>query len=172
MHTDNSEPVSIPKERYDLQILYALRRIVQAINIHSRKLKTEYDITAPQLVTLMALCDLGPMTIARLSKEIHLSASTLVGIIDRLETKELVVRERCKEDRRKILVHPADKGKQFVERAPSPLQETLAKALAGLPEEEQRTIALSLKRVFELMEAGELEETPLMEEVFTGFSAT
>ncbi len=156
MTSNNELTVDIPEERYDLQILYSLRRIIQASNIHSRRLKTEHDITAPQLVSLMALCDIGPMTIARLAKEVYLTPSTLVGIIDRLESRGLVVRERNKEDRRKVLIHATDKGKEFAAQAPSPLQDTLAKALSELPDSEQRTIALSLKRIFKLMEEKKL----------------
>ena len=155
--------INIPDERYDLRILQSMRRIVRSIDIHSRKLNMQHDVTAPQLVSLLAICEHGPLTIAALSKEIHVSASTLVGIIDRLETKEFVVRERDTQDRRKVLIHATKKGKKFATDAPSPLQETLAQALGDLNELEQSTIALSLERIVELMEATELDAAPMLE---------
>lgn len=159
---ENTE-IIIPDERLDLRISQSLRRIVRSIDIHSRKLHHEYDITAPQLLTLTSISENEPLTIASLSINIHLSSSTLVGIIDRLENKNLVVRQRDTKDRRKVMIHTTDKGKVFIASAPSLLQETMANSLAKLTELEQSTIALSLERVVELMEAQDLDAAPLLE---------
>ena len=48
---------------------------------------------------------------------------------------------------------PSPKGHQLAEHAPSPLQDTLAQALKELSELEQATIAFSLQRIVEMMEA-------------------
>lgn len=154
---------AIPGQRHDLRILQSLRRIVRSIDIHSRKLSMRHDVTAPQLITLLAICGQGPLTIAKLSKEVHLSPSTLVGIIDRLEGKKLVTRQRSVADRRKVMIQVTEQGKKFAEDAPSPLQETLAKALVDLSDLEQSTIALSLERIVELMEAKELDAAPILQ---------
>lgn len=155
--------INFPDERYDLRILQSLRRIVRSIDLHSRKLSMQYDITAPQLITLLEISDHGPLTIAELSKEIHLSPSTLVGIVDRMEAKKLVVREKDTADRRKVFIHLTEAGRAFAANAPSPLQETLAEALVGLNALEQSTIALSLERIVELMEAKELDAAPILQ---------
>jgi DNA-binding MarR family transcriptional regulator len=152
----------IPGERYDLRILQSLRRIVRSIDIHSRKLSTQSDITVPQLISLLAIMNNSPLTIASLSKEVHLSPSTLVGVIDRLERKKLVIRERDNIDRRKVLIHITDQGRKFANEAPSPLQETFAKALGKLGDLEQSTIALSLERIVNLMEAEKLDASPIL----------
>ena len=54
-------------------------------------------------------------------------------------------------------------GAELARRAPSPLQQTLANALNELPELEQATIALSLERVVQLMEAPEVDASPILE---------
>lgn len=150
-------------DRYDLQILQSLRKIIRSVDIHSRKLSTQYDITAPQLITLLAVKEYGPLTIVAISKEVHLSPSTLVGIIDRLESKNYVIRERSSSDRRQVLISVTKKGEEFTKQAPSPLQETLAYALASLTPLEQATISLSLERIVELMEAKELDAAPILQ---------
>lgn len=149
--------------RHDLQILQSLRKIIRSVDIHSRKLSSQYDITAPQLITLLAIAENGPLTLASISTKVHLSPSTLVGIVDRLEAKGYVVRERSIEDRRQVLISITKDGKKFTKQAPSPLQETLAYALSGLTELEQSTIALSLQRIVELMEAKELDASPILD---------
>ncbi|HMQ10332.1 MAG TPA: MarR family transcriptional regulator [Oligoflexia bacterium] len=147
---------------YDLRILHALRQIMRSVDIHSRQLNQRYDITTPQLVCLLAISEHGPLTIASLSQKVHLSPSTLVGIIDRLEIKKWLTRKRDVDDRRKIYLHITKSGSKFVSEAPSPLQETLLQALSDLNHKEQSTLAVSLERIVELMKVKELDAAPIL----------
>lgn len=141
------------QQAYDLRILRALRRITRAVALHSRQLSACNHITGPQLVCLRAVIDKGPMTTTAISREVHVSASTVVGILDRLEDKGLVTRERGRADRRIVFVDATDAGRQLAEDTPSPLQQKLAESLNALPELEQATITLSLERVVDLIES-------------------
>lgn len=153
---------ALPANRYDLQVLQSLRRIMRAVDIYSRKLKNQCNLTAPQLVCLSALAESGPETVSRLAKRVHLSASTVVGILDRLEKHGLVERHRDQGDRRVVNVSATASGRKLVAAAPSALQENLADGLAQLPEQEQATIARSLAKVVELMEAGHIDAAPIL----------
>ena len=158
-----SKQTNINNERYDLKILQNLRRIIRSVDMHSRKLSIKHDITTPQLITLLAIAENGPLTIAEITKYVHLSPSTLVGIIDRLEAKKYVIRQRSATDRRQVMIYITKTGEDFSNKAPSPLQETLAQALNELTDLEQATISLSLERVVELMEAKEMNAAPILQ---------
>ena len=93
----------------------------------------------------------------------HLSPSTVVGILARLEGKDLIIRHRNEHDRRRVNVTLSDKGRELMHHAPSPLQDTLAQALDELNELEQATIALSLKRIVELMELPEFDSSTILD---------
>lgn len=142
-------------QQYDLRILRALRRITRAIALHSKQLAACNHITAPQLVCLHTVIANGPLTATAISREIHVSPSTVVGILDRLEEKGLIRRERGREDRRIVFISATEAGLELAEQAPSPLQKTLAEALNELPELEQATITLSLERIVGLVERRE-----------------
>ncbi len=142
------------QQAYDLRILRALRRITRAIALHSRQLSACSHITAPQLVCLRTVIEKGPLTATAISREVHVSASTVVGILDRLEDKGLIVRERGRADRRIVCISATEAGRQVARDTPSPLQQKLAEALQALPELEQATITLSLERVVGLIESG------------------
>ena len=163
MENNSKKQPEIPEERHDLKILQSLRRIIRAVDIHSRKLSLDYNITGPQLIALLSIAEKSPLTLAAIAKDIHLSPSTLVGIVDRLEEKGYVKRERSAKDRRQVNISLTEEGSQFVDQAPSPLQETLAGALTKLSTGEQATISHSLQRIVELMEARELDAAPILQ---------
>ncbi|MCP3175580.1 MarR family winged helix-turn-helix transcriptional regulator [Desulfuromonas sp. KJ2020] len=159
---DSQKPPRIPSNSYELRILQALRRIIRATEIHSQKLIQQHNITGPQLGCLLALIDHGPLPTTVLAQKIYLSPSTVVGIVDRLEEKGLVVRQRSSRDRRQVQVAATEAGQALATAAPSPLQESLADALKELPELERVSITLSLEKVVDLMEARKIDAAPLL----------
>lgn len=153
----------VPQGNFDLRILQALRRIIRAVEIHSRRLVTQHNITGPQLVCLLTIQECSPLTSANLAKKVHLSPSTVVGIIDRLEEKKLVERKRDSKDRRQVSIYITVAGQKLIAAAPSVLQDTLSLALMELPEIEQITITSSLEKLVDLMEARHIDAAPLLE---------
>lgn len=149
--------------RYELRVLQAIRRIIRGVDLHSRRLAAEHDITGPQLLCLGAIRENEPATATVLARAIHLSPSTVIGILDRLEAKGLIVRERETRDRRIVRVSLTGAGRTLVESSPSPLQDRLATAMRALPETELASMAASLERIVELMEVGHLEAAPILE---------
>jgi DNA-binding MarR family transcriptional regulator len=147
---------------YELRILRSLRRIIRCVDLYSRQLSISNQITTPQLVCLLTVVEKGPLTATAISREVHLSPSTVVGILDRLEEKGWVARVRDSEDRRVVQVSATSAGIALSRQAPSPLQKTLANALNALPELEQATIALSLERIVALMEAQAIDASPIL----------
>lgn len=137
----------------DLRVLSAIRRIIRSVDLYSRELAARARVTSPQLVCLLAVAETGKTTATMIGRQVFLSPSTIVGILDRLEAKGLVRRERDENDRRVMFVNITEKGRQLARSAPSPLQDTLTEALRALPGEEQIKIVESLERVVTLMEA-------------------
>jgi DNA-binding MarR family transcriptional regulator len=135
-----------------VEILQSIRRIIRSVEMYSKKLSSSYKITGPQLICLLTIGEQQPITASRIAKQVHLSPSTVVGVLDRLEEKGLIVRERSKKDRRRIHINLTDKGDELARCAPSPLQDKLAQALKGLSHLEQSTIALAIEKIAFLME--------------------
>ncbi|HKJ04521.1 MAG TPA: MarR family transcriptional regulator [Geopsychrobacteraceae bacterium] len=157
------QKLHVPQGSYDLRILQALRRIIRAVDIHSHRLSSLHNITAPQLACLMAIKEEAPISCGNLAKKVYLSPSTVVGIVDRLEEKKLVSRYRGNKDRRLVHLLITPTGEKLVEEAPSLLQETLANALVELPKIEQVSITLALEKLVDLMEARHIGAAPLLE---------
>lgn len=135
-----------------IRILQSVRRIAQCVEHHSKRLTATHKITSPQLVALMAIAQLGPSTLKSIGRAIHLSPSTVVGIVDRLEEKELVRRERDTRDRRNVYVTVTAAGQALVDNAPSALPQGFTSALSALPENDQHTMVVALEQFATLLE--------------------
>lgn len=152
-----------PQYGLSMWIFRSLRRIMRAVDIYSYKLSSEYKITSPQLLSLQTLEADGPLTNSALAKLIQLSPSTVVGILDRLEGKNLVARERSILDRRIVLNHITQAGSEMVHTVPSLLQNRLSDGFAELPDSELIIIAQSLEKIVALLEETDSEAAPLLE---------
>ncbi|MCE5325893.1 MAG: MarR family transcriptional regulator [Planctomycetaceae bacterium] len=160
-HSDAAGPGQ--SGHHDLRILNAIRQIIRAVDIDSRKLAADHQITGPQLMCLLAIVEQDSTTAIEAAKRVHLSPSTLVGVLDRLESKGLIRRQRSTEDRREIRVSATSKGKALAVRTPFPLQYTLARAMEQLSLDEQDSTAQCLERLVDLMGAREMDQGPMLE---------
>ncbi len=147
----NELPTTLNTPRYERRIVFALRKIMQQMDTHSRHLMKNYDITVAQLVCLYEIFEKGALTLSVISKNVHLSNSTLVGVIDRLEEKGLVKRTRNTEDRRAIFIDITEKGRDFLGNSPHLLHNKLDEKLKSLPEGEQIIIANSLDLLVDML---------------------
>ena len=159
----NSMFQQVPTTRYDLRVLQALRQIIRAVDLHSRQLLRQHKITGPQLIILLTVEKYELVTVSALAGHIHLSPSTVIGILDRLETKGFIRRERDPRDRRLVQVSLTEQGKVLASNAPSPLQGTLAEAMDKLPETELLVIAETLERIVGLMQVQHVDAAPILE---------
>lgn len=143
-----------------IRILRAMRRIIRSVDLHSRELYQRFQITTPQMVCLSVVSVNSGITLSKLADSVSLCASTVTGIVDRLEVRGLVRRRRASSDRRKITLVITAAGRQLIAAAPPLLQDKFSERLRALPELEQVTIALSLERIVDMMGAGDLSTSP------------
>jgi DNA-binding MarR family transcriptional regulator len=146
----------------EVQIVMALRRISQAIDIWSRQLWQEYGLTSPQLATLREILEGQNVSPGTLANVLHLSQPTVTGILGRLEQRGLIRRERSTTDRRSITAIATPEGKLLADKAPPLLRDRFRRELVQLPEDEQNGILLVLERVARMMHAPQLEEGPFL----------
>ena len=144
-------------------VLIAIRKIIRATDIHSRQLTKTVGLTAPQLMVLQAIRDLGAVAISRLSTEVSLSQATVTTIIDRLEKRGYVARSRSDSDKRVVHALLTDAGRDAVNSAPTPLQEAFSVRFEQLEDWEQSLILSALQRVAAMMDADELDASPFLE---------
>jgi len=148
-----TETVQFVAVNDSIRILQSVRRIAQCVEHHSKRLAVTHNITSPQLVALLAIAQLGPSTLRSIGRAIQLSPSTVVGIVDRLEEKGLVYRQRDTRDRRNVFVAVTAAGQTVLANAPSALPNGFGAALGALSEAERQTLVVTLEQFASLLEA-------------------
>ena len=147
---------------YD-EVLVALRRVIRATDLHSKRLSKSAGLTAPQLLIMRTIRDLGQVTIGTIADKISLSQATVTTILDRLELRKLVYRVRSTQDKRKEHAHLTEAGGEILARAPTPLQEDFIKKYQALAEWDQTMILASLQRVANMMDADHIDASPVLD---------
>jgi len=152
----------VPVARHD-DVLIALRRIIRATDLYSRRLSRESGLTAPQLLILQAISTHGEITMGDIAAEVSLSQATVTTILDRLEARKLVVRERGSTDKRRVYAHMTNAGLALLADAPEPLQATFVRRFSALEDWEQSQIISSVERIASMMDADDIDASPVLD---------
>jgi DNA-binding MarR family transcriptional regulator len=133
-------------------IIWYLRRLVQADEVFNKELAKKHRVSQPQLTCLLALYEYGPLPVSKLAKYVLVKPSTATGIVDRLEEKGLVKRERSVLDRRIVTIHLTETGNEVAKKAPLPIPTTMVEGLNKLPVDETRKIVQSLATLVAMLD--------------------
>ncbi len=148
-------------EKYE-QLLISLRRVIRAIDIHSRQLNKHSGLTGPQLMVMQKIAQLDAPLAKTVAKEITLSPATVTTIIDRLEGRGLVIRLRSETDKRKVHLYLSDAGRALLQDSPKPLQDHFIKAYQNLEEWEQSQLLSAVERIATMMDADKIDAAPML----------
>ena len=107
----------------------------------------EHDLRLPHFAVLAGLSDFGPMAQHALADRLGLNRSHLVGYLDDIERRELVLRERDPDDRRRQRVALTPSGRTLVRRLKQVAQRSQDEYLGVLSEAERETLVSLLRRV-------------------------
>ncbi len=147
-----------------LEILVKLRRVIRSINLENKKIEKEFGISIPQILVLQYLSSQPDYRASAkdIKAYIHLNASTVSGIVHRLEDKGLIARLPKAEDKRTSYVTLTAKGADLLKKSPTTLQEKLSGRLQKLSRKQITDLNKNIDLLVELMDAGEIEAAPLL----------
>jgi DNA-binding MarR family transcriptional regulator len=144
------------------QILVALRRVIRAVDQHSRKLVQAYGLTGPQALLLNEVVRGSRLSAGEIAERVSLSQATVTDIVTRLESRGLVERSRDPHDRRRVLVCATAEGKRIHRRSVPLLQESFVRRLDELEAWERSQLLASLQRIAAMMNAEDLDAAPVL----------
>jgi DNA-binding MarR family transcriptional regulator len=111
-------------------------------------------LTMPQAFALRALVlSTRRVSASDLARDCDMLASTVTGVVDRLEQHGLVTRERDERDRRVVWLRATPAGEALYARLPK-LSEQMGRAVEVLEDDELERLSALLDRVLSGMEEG------------------
>ncbi|MBD3884058.1 MarR family transcriptional regulator [Phormidium tenue FACHB-886] len=94
-----------------------LARAYQAFSLSSEAHIRQLDLTPSQFDVIATLGNTNGLSMGELCERTLITKGTLTGVIDRLEQKQLVLREVPPDDRRSVMVRLTPPGEALFEQA-------------------------------------------------------
>lgn len=107
------------------------------------------ELTAMQWEPLLLLSKGRADTVAGLARECTMDCGAMTRMLDRLEQKQLVQRQRSATDRRVVNLALTAKGRDAAAAIPPVVRDELARHLRGFSEQETRLLVDMLQRMLD-----------------------
>lgn len=145
-------------------VLINIRKIVRSINLESKKIQKDHGVSIPQVLCLNFLynSDQYQATQQAVKRFLNLNASTVSGIVQRLEKKGLVARMSKKGDKRVTNLVLTASGLNLIKQLPPLLHDRLSHKLEKMDQAELGQIEQVLEKLVEILEIGALEVPPVI----------
>ncbi|EQB03983.1 DNA-binding MarR family transcriptional regulator [Sphingobium wenxiniae] len=143
--------------------LRALRRVLRATEIGSRRLASTTGLTPSQWLVLREIDSRDSATPGTIANALQFSQATITAIVDRLQELGFVQRQRSERDKRQFILSAQPAGKTALADAPDLLQTTFTHRFADLPQWEQAMILAAVERLAMLMNAQHIDAAPLLD---------
>ncbi len=144
------------------EVVTTLRQIIRAIDLQSKKLVKKYGLTLPQLILLKEIKENPEQPISKISKQVSLSQATVTSILNRLEKQGFAIRERGKEDKRKVYTYLTEKAETILKNKPQLLQDSFSREFEKLEEWEKNMILSALQRLSFMLNADDIESPAIL----------
>jgi DNA-binding MarR family transcriptional regulator len=131
------------------EVVVALLRTADCVRRIVARTLEPYDITPQQYNVLRILRGAGEQGLPTLeiAERMIEQAPGVTRLLDRLEAKGLVRRERCRQDRRQVLCWLTSPGLELVEKLDVPIENADLEAVASLTVEDQEKLLRLLDAV-------------------------
>jgi len=126
---------------------YLMRQILTIVGLEVESQLAHTDLTNAQWIPLFKLSIGQASTAAELARECRLDAGAMTRMLDRMEAKGLLRRERSAADRRIVTITLTDAGREAAREIPEVLSRVQNAHLAGFSDQEFQTLKGYLRRI-------------------------
>lgn len=137
--------------RLDRQICFPLYAASNLLTKLYRPVLAELGLTYPQYLVMLVLWEQSPQSVGSLGESLHLDGGTLTPLLKRMESAQLINRQRDAEDERRVVINLTPKGK-LLQREAVRVPLTLGQQLR-IDEEEIENLREAVKNLVQLMSA-------------------
>ena len=136
-------------------IVQDLRIIVRTIQAHSRWVEKQCGVSSVQLWAMWELFSSPGQKVSDLSKALSIHQSTASNMLDKLEEKSLIRRDRSGPDQRVVQLFLTKPGSDLLSVAPRPAQGAVQDALKSMSDQELTSLKTGLEALINQMAVSE-----------------
>lgn len=133
------------------EIMQELRVVVRTTQAHSRSIEKQSGVSGVQLWAMWELFDLPGQKVSDLSRTLSIHQSTASNMLDKLEKKQLIRRDRSGPDQRVVQLYLTKKGTELLSTAPRPAQGAVMDSLKCLTDDEMQQLKTGLSALIRHM---------------------
>lgn len=126
-------------------------QLVRAVQSGMQSIDASQGMSGSQLLALWQISAQPGLRVAELAEFLHIHPSTASNLLDKIEARGLVRRERSKSDNRVVRLFLNDSGTNVVKGLPGPMQGRLRFALRKVPLPALNGLLLGLTSVLKEM---------------------
>lgn len=115
--------------------------------LDKRNPKTAAVLSVQEAQALLSIGGRGRMTMSEIAECLHLSLSSMTAVVDKLEKKDFVARERKADDRRVVQVALTRAGDKFYKLVREAHVQFMEKFLGALDASEQDTLLTLFRKI-------------------------
>ncbi|PAV28278.1 MarR family transcriptional regulator [Virgibacillus profundi] len=134
-------------ESLSLKAFVVLMKSSKSVQEQIKKDISNYDMKTSDFTILEAIYHKGRQTVRQISEAVLINTGSITYVIDKLETKGLLERSACKEDRRVVYIQITESGKQLMDEIFPKHQKVIEEIFEDISAEEKKTVIDILKRV-------------------------
>lgn len=108
-------------------------RLVRTVQTGMHNMDSSHGLSGSQMWALWQISAQPGLRVSELAEAQHIHASTASNMLDKLEVRGLVRRERRDSDSRVVRIYLSEQGMAVVKDVPGPTQGRLRRALQELP---------------------------------------
>lgn len=120
-------------ENLPLQVLKKFRVIFGSVRNHFSQIEKICGISGSQLWVLQEVIRTPSVGVSELAARLAVHQSTCSQLVEKLVGRELLIKERSKEDQRRVGLFATEKGLGALAMAPGPAEGLLPEVLNNLP---------------------------------------
>lgn len=133
--------------RPEISVGYLMRRVLSSVLTAADQELAAWDVTHAQWMPLFKLFTCGQFTVAGLARDMQLDPGATTRLLDRLERKGLLRRERSTTDRRVVNLVLTPAGEAIARQVPEVLCKVLNQHLSGFTADEWLLLRQMLERI-------------------------
>lgn len=151
------------KTQQSLQVLKKFRVIYGSVRQHFREIERTCGVTGSQLWILQEIANTSGIGVSELAERLSVHQSTCSQLVEKLVSGKMVIKERSKEDQRRVGLRLTESAAALLKNAPGPAEGVLPEALRSLSAETIQALNASLEKVVEQLQIRDdrLAERPL-----------